>query len=69
MVAEALSRPPSATVQQPLPGKPTSPALTTEDWPKEGLAAPEQPILAAIADAQPVDFSAMRSGPARRWRI
>jgi hypothetical protein len=45
MVADALSRPPSPTAQQPLPGKPTSPALTAEDWPKEGLAAPEQPIF------------------------
>jgi hypothetical protein len=46
VVADALSQRPS-------------PALTAEDWPEEGLAAPDRPILAAIADAQPVDFSAM----------
>jgi hypothetical protein len=55
VVADTLSRPPSTTAQQP----PHTPALTAEDWPKEGLAAPEWPILAAIADAQPVDFLAM----------
>jgi hypothetical protein len=54
-----LCRPPSAAAQRPPPGQPTSPALATEDWPEEGLAAPEQPILAAIADAQPIDFAAM----------
>jgi hypothetical protein len=59
VVAHALSRLPSAAAQQPPPGQPTSPALTAEDWLEEGLAAPEQPILAAIADAQAVDFSAM----------
>ncbi len=58
-MAHALSRLPSAAAQQPPPGQPTSPALTAEDWLEEGLAAPEQPILAAIADAQAVDFSAM----------
>jgi hypothetical protein len=36
-----------------------SPALTAEDWLEEGLAALDRPILAAIADAQPVDFLAM----------
>jgi hypothetical protein len=35
------------------------PASTAKDWPEEGLAATDRPILAAIADAQPVDFSAM----------
>ncbi len=59
MVADALSRPPSAAAQRPPPGQPTSPALAAEDWPEEGLAAPEQPILATIADAQPIDFAAM----------
>jgi hypothetical protein len=59
VVAEALSRPPSATAQPPPPSKRPSPALTAEEWPEEGLAAPERPILAAIADAQSVDFSAM----------
>jgi hypothetical protein len=59
VVADALSRPPSAAVHRPPPGQPTSPALAVEDWPEEGLAAPEQPILAAIADAQPIDFAAM----------
>ncbi len=54
VVADALSRPPSAATQRPPPGQPTSPALATEDWPEEGLTAPEQPILASIAD-----FSAM----------
>jgi hypothetical protein len=59
VVAEALSRPPSTAAQRPPPGQPTSPALTAEDWPEEGLGAPEQPILAAIADAQPINFLAM----------
>jgi hypothetical protein len=59
LVADALSRPPSAAAQRPPPGQPTSPALATEDWPEEGLASPEQPILAAIADEQPIGFSAM----------
>ncbi len=59
MVADALSRPPSATAQPPPPSQRPSPALTAEDWPEEGLAAPERPILAAIADAQPFNFSAM----------
>ncbi len=58
-MADALSRPPSAAAQRLPPGQPTSPALAAEDWPEEGLAAPEQPILAAITDAQPIDFSAM----------
>jgi hypothetical protein len=59
VVADALSRPPSATAQPPLPSQRPSTALTAEDWPEEGLAAPDRPILAAIADGQPVDFSAM----------
>ncbi len=58
-MADALSRPPSAAAQPPRPGQPSSPVLAAEDWPEEGLAAPEKPILAAIADAQPIDFSAM----------
>jgi hypothetical protein len=44
---------------RPPPGQPTSPALAAEDWPDEGLAAPEQPILAAIANAQLIDFATM----------
>jgi hypothetical protein len=59
VVADALSRPPSAAAQPPPPSQRPSPASTAEDWPEEGLAAPDRPILAAIADAQPVDFSAM----------
>jgi hypothetical protein len=59
VVADALSRLRTAAAQQPPSAQPTSPALTAEDWPEEGLVAPERPILAAIADAQPVDFSAM----------
>ena len=59
MVADALSRPPSAAAQPPPPSQRPSPASTAEDWPEEGLATPDQPILAAVADAQPVDFSAM----------
>ncbi len=55
-MADALSHPPSAATQPPPPGQPSSPA---KDWPEEGLAAPEQSILAAIADAQPIDFLAM----------
>jgi hypothetical protein len=53
MVADTLSRPPPATAQ------PTSSAPTAEDWPEEGLVTPERPILAAIAEAQAVDVSAM----------
>ncbi len=56
-----MSHPPPAqqlpTAQQPLTAQATSPAPTAEDWPEEGLVAPEQPILAAIADAQLVVFS------------
>ncbi len=59
MVADTLSRPPSAAAQPPLPSQRPSPATTAEDWQEEGLAAPDRPILAAIADAQPVDSSAM----------
>ncbi len=58
-MAEALSRPPSAAAQLPLRRQLTSPALTAEDWLEEGLATPEQRILAAVTDVQPVDFSAM----------
>ena len=59
MVADALSRPPSATAQLPPPSQRPSPALTAEDWPEEGLAALERPILAAITDGQLVNFSGM----------
>jgi hypothetical protein len=59
VVADALSRPPSASVQPQPPSQRPSPTPTAEDWPEEGLAAPDRPILAAIADVQPVDFSAM----------
>ncbi len=61
VVRDALSCPPSATTQPLPPSQRPSPALTAEDWPEEGLATPERHILAAIADAQPVDFSAMAS--------
>ncbi len=54
-MADALSRPPPVPAQQP----PTSSAPTAKDWPEEGLAAPECPILAAIAKSPAVDFSAM----------
>jgi hypothetical protein len=59
VVADTLSRLPSAAAQRPPPGQPTSPALAAEDWPEERLAAAKQPILAAIADAQPINFAAM----------
>ncbi len=59
MVADALSRPPTAAAQQPPTAQLISPVPTAKDWPEEGLVAPEQPILAAIANGQPVDFSAM----------
>ncbi len=59
VVADALSRLPSAAAQPPPPSQRPSPAPTAEDWPEEGLAATDPPILAAIADAQPVDFLAM----------
>jgi hypothetical protein len=59
VVADALSRPPSAAAQPPPPSQRPPPAPTAEDWPEEGLAAPDRPILAAIADAQLVNFSAM----------
>jgi hypothetical protein len=69
VVADALSRPPPAAAQLP-PPQPTSPALTIEDWPEEGLATPEKLIMAAIADAQLVDFRRcpLHSNPARRRR-
>jgi hypothetical protein len=59
VVADALSRPPPAAGKAPPPSQRPSPAVTTEDWPEEGLATPEEHILAAIADARPVDFSAI----------
>ncbi len=49
----------TAAAQQPPTARPTSPAPTAEDWPEEGLVAPEEPNLAAIAKAQEVDFLAM----------
>ncbi len=58
-MADTLSHPPSAALQQPPTAQPPSPAPTAEDWPDEGLVTPERPVLAAIAEAQPVDFSAM----------
>ncbi len=59
VVADTLSRPPPTAAKPLPPSQRPSPALAAEDWPEEGLATPEQPIVAAIADAQPVDFSAM----------
>jgi hypothetical protein len=59
VVEDTLSRPPTTTAQPPPPNQRPSPALAAEDWPEEGLAAPERPILAAIVDAQPIDFPAM----------
>jgi hypothetical protein len=59
VVADALSRPPPAAAQQPPTAQLTSSTPTTEDWPEEGLVTLERPILAAIAEAQAVDFSAM----------
>ncbi len=59
MVADALSHPPPAAAQKPPTAQPSPPAPPAEDWPEEGLVAPERPILAAIAEVQPVDFSAM----------
>ena len=59
VVADALSRPPTATAQPLPPIQRPPPALAAEDWPEEGLAAPDRPILAAIAYAQLIDFSAM----------
>jgi hypothetical protein len=53
VVADALSRPPPATAQPPPPSQQPSPTLAAEDWPEEGLAAPERP------NAQPINFSAM----------
>jgi hypothetical protein len=58
-VGDALSCPPPTPGQQPPTARPTFSAPTAEDWPEEGLVAPEWPILAAIAETQPVDFSAM----------
>jgi hypothetical protein len=64
VVADAFSHPPAplrppADAQQP----PTVPLVSctpiAEDWPEEGLAATKRPLLAAIADAQAADFSAM----------
>ncbi len=59
MVVDALSRPPPAAAQPPPPSQRPSSTSAADEWPEEGLAAPDQPIRAAIADAQPVDFSAM----------
>jgi hypothetical protein len=56
VVADALSLPPPAAAKLPPPSQRPSPALAAEDWQEEGLATQEQPILAAIANAQPVDF-------------
>jgi hypothetical protein len=44
----ALSRPPAAAAQQPPSAQSTSPVPTAEDWPEEGLVAPERPALAKI---------------------
>jgi hypothetical protein len=57
VVADALSRPPSAAAQPRPPSQQPPPALLPRT--EEGLAALDRPILAAIADAQPVNFSAM----------
>ncbi len=59
VVADALSRPPSAAAQPPPPSQRPSSTTVAEEWPEEGLADLERPILAAITDAQSVDFSAM----------
>ncbi len=59
MLANAMSRPPPVAAQQPPTAQPISPAPTAEGWPEEGLVTTERPILAAIAEAQAVDFSAM----------
>ncbi len=59
VVANIMSRPPPAAAKPPPPSQRPSPTPVAEDWPEEGLATPEQPILAAITDAQPVDFSTM----------
>jgi hypothetical protein len=59
VVADALSHLPPAVAQQPPSAQPSSPAPTAEDWPEEGLVTQERPILAAFAEAQPVNFSAM----------
>jgi hypothetical protein len=48
VVEDALSRPPAAAAQQPLSAQSTSPVPTAEDWPEEGLVAPERPALAKI---------------------
>ncbi len=37
VMADALSRPPSAAAQLPPPRQPASPTLTAKDWPEEGL--------------------------------
>ncbi len=58
-MSDALSRPPPAAAKPPPPSQRPSPALAAEDWPEEGLATPEQPIVAAIPDPQLVNFSAM----------
>jgi hypothetical protein len=63
-VADALSRPPPPLrlpvyAQQPLTAPPVSGTPVAEDWPEESLAALERPLIAAVADAQTVEFSAM----------
>ncbi len=52
-------RPLLTAAQQPPTAQLISPAPTAKDWPEEGLVTPERPILAAIAEAQAVDFLAM----------
>jgi hypothetical protein len=64
MPADALSRPPASLcppgdAQQPPATPPTFFFPVAKDWPEEGLAALERPVLAAIADVQAVDSSAM----------
>jgi hypothetical protein len=62
MVADALSQPPPAGAQQPPTAQPTSPAPHHRGLARGGPSyTSEWPILAAIAEAQSVDFSAMAS--------
>ncbi len=69
VVADALSRPPSATAQLPPLSQRPSPALTAEDWLEEGLTAPDRPswLPSQMRSRSTFRRWPLRSGPARRW--
>ncbi len=58
-MADALSRPPPAAVKPPPPSQRPSPHSRRRGLAGRGAGDTRTAHLAAIADAQPVDFSAM----------